>query len=278
MFRSEIAAVNWVVIPACECGRRIASSVCRAIMDPLTTTAASGMRARMETLDMLANNIANSSSAGFKADTDFYGLYHSEEAASDSGLPAPTESPVTEKQWTDFSQGQITPTGNELDLALSGEGFFTVQGPNGVLYTRNGSFRVSNDGTLTTRQGYPVLNAENKPIRIDGTKSTQVDGTGRILQGGNEVAQFKLVNFTAPRTLEKQESTYFRLSVSTLTPAPATDVKVEQRSVESANVQPAQAAVKLVSVMRQFEMLQRAMSIGNEMNKQAVEDVARTSG
>src|ERR1041385_1912118 len=91
------------------CARSIA-------MDSLLISAASGMKARMESLDMLANNIANSGTVGFKTDREFYGIYQQ-------------ELPVIEKQWTDFSQGALTPTGNPLDLALSGKGMFALNTP-----------------------------------------------------------------------------------------------------------------------------------------------------
>src|SRR5579863_3916134 len=103
-------------------------------MDSLTVAAASGMRSRTESLDMLANNIANASSAGFKADREFYGLYTAAEAegSANSALP---QLPLVARHWTDFSQGSLSPTGNSLDLALAGNGFFTVQTASGPLYT-----------------------------------------------------------------------------------------------------------------------------------------------
>ena len=95
-------------------------------MDPLTSAAASGMRARIESLDMLANNIANSSSPGFKADREFYGLYLSQEASDSPAGTTPEVMPVIDRPWTDFAQGSVTPTGNPLDLALTGKGFFVA--------------------------------------------------------------------------------------------------------------------------------------------------------
>jgi len=231
----------------------------------------------MQSLDMLANNIANSSSVGYKADSEFYSLYHDESAGLDPSTPGPSDSPVIEKSWTDFSQGQINQTGNELDLSLSGEGFFQLQTPSGPSYTRDGSFHLAADGTLQNRDGYSVLDADGKPIKADLSVPVEVDSEGKIRQQGMDVAQLNIVKFTAPQALSKQEHSYFRLSVSELKPVPATGAQVHQRSLESANVQPAQAAVRLVSVMRQFEMLQRAMTIGNDMNKRAIEDVARIS-
>ena len=119
-------------------------------MDPLTSTAASGLRARMESLDMLANNLANAETGGFKTDREFYSLYVAPEAA---GADSPSAMPVIEKPWTDFSQGVIRQTSNPLDFALSGKGFFSVDGPNGPLYTRQGAFRLSPAGLLVTTEG-----------------------------------------------------------------------------------------------------------------------------
>src|SRR5947209_20523802 len=102
-------------------------------MDPMTATAASGLRARMESLDLLANNVANASTGGYKADREFYSLYAAPEAEGGQTMP------LIEKPWVDLSQGLIHQTGNPLDLALTGRGFFAVAGPNGPLYTRNGS-------------------------------------------------------------------------------------------------------------------------------------------
>src|SRR3954468_11041188 len=100
-------------------------------MDPLTGIAASGLRARMESLELLANNVANAATGGDKADREFYGLYKSTDADSDATMP------VIERPWIDQSQGLVHGTGNPLDLALSGRGFFSVEGPRGPLYTRN---------------------------------------------------------------------------------------------------------------------------------------------
>ena len=92
-------------------------------MDPLTAIAASGLRARMESLELLANNVANASTGGYKADREFYGLYRAPEADSDSTMP------LIERPWIDQSQGPLHATGNPLDVALSGRGFFSVKGP-----------------------------------------------------------------------------------------------------------------------------------------------------
>src|SRR6516162_1369593 len=95
-------------------------------MDPMTAVAASGLRARMESLDLLANNIANASTGGYKADREFYSLYAAPETAGND--PSSTM-PLIERPWVDHTQGVLRTTGNPLDVALSGKGFFAVNGP-----------------------------------------------------------------------------------------------------------------------------------------------------
>src|SRR5688500_14139704 len=115
-------------------------------MDPLTAAAASGLRARMESLDMLGNNLANASSSGFKMDREFYSLYSSEHQEDGSLMPN------IEREWIDLAQGTIQSTGNPLDLALQGKGFFVVNGPSGPLYTRNGSFQLAPGGAVLSKK------------------------------------------------------------------------------------------------------------------------------
>ncbi len=117
-------------------------------MDQIAVTAASGLHARMEALDLVANNLANATTGGFKLDREFYSLFSAGEGSDVTGNSG-TKLPVIQKQWTDFSQGTLTPTGNSLDLGLSGKGFFVVNGPSGPLYTRSGSFQLSASGALT---------------------------------------------------------------------------------------------------------------------------------
>lgn len=222
---------------------------------------------------MLANNIANAASTGFKEDREFYGLYTAAEAEAGSNSPAP-ELPVIERHWTNFAQGTLTNTGNPYDLALSGSGFFVAQSPSGTLYTRNGSFRLSPAGQLETQEGFPVMSSDSKPIVVDPSRPVQITPEGSVQQDGQQVAQLGVADVGDMSTLSKQGQTYFRLSASQPPPQLSTP-EVHQGALESANAQPAEAAVRLVSVLRQFEMLQKAMTMGTDMNRRAIEEVAK---
>ncbi|HTP36344.1 MAG TPA: flagellar basal-body rod protein FlgF [Candidatus Acidoferrales bacterium] len=241
-------------------------------MDPITAIAASGLRARMESLDLLANNVANAGTGGYKADREFYSLYVAPEAA-DTG-PSATM-PVIERPWVDHSQGTIHATGNPLDLALSGRGFFAVNGPNGPLYTRNGNFRLAADGRLVTGEGYPVRGEQGSPLTVAGTLPVQVAADGTITQDGNVIGRLEVVDFTSADALSKQGSNYFRSTGSAQQPTEPAGTSIEQGQLEASNTGSAEAAVRLVSVMRQFEMLQRAVSLAGEMSRHAIEEVAK---
>ena len=246
-------------------------------MDSLTSVAASGMRSRIESLDMLANNIANASAPGFKADRGFYSVYMSSEAAESPDGTSPATMPVIQRQWTDFAQGVLTPTNNSLDLALSGKGFFMAGSASGPIFTRNGSFRVSSQGQLETSDGYAVLDKNRKPIILDPARPVDIAPDGVVNQDGQELAQINVVDFKDPGALVKRGNNYFSVDLSTISPDPAPQTEVVQGQLEGANAQPAEAAVRLVNIMRQFESLQKALSIGSDMNRRAVEEVAKVT-
>ena len=253
-------------------------STCRLTMDPLSITAASGMRARFESLELLANNIANASTGGYKSDREFYGLYTSADATApetDGTGASPDTLPNIEKHWTDYSQGAIHNTDNPLDFGLSGRGFFAVNGPSGTLYTRNGNFSVSSTGELVTTDGYPVRTRSGGTITAKpNSEPIQVQRDGTVNQDGQSLGQLQVDTFDEPTDLNKRGLNYFyRLDPSKS--VEASKAEVLQGKLENSNAGPAEGAVRLVSVMRQFEMLQKAMNIGADMNRHAIEEVAK---
>ena len=241
-------------------------------MDALTAAAASGIRARIQSLDLLANNLSNSSAAGFKSDRESYGLYLSDDATDSPAGTNPAILPVIQNRWTDFSQGNLLPTASDTDLALNGKGFFIATTPTGPLYTRDGSFRISSTGQLITQQGYPVQGTDGKPIALDSSKTFQVGTDGAVQQDGQPVAQVAVVDFQDSNGLSKRGGNYF---YSDAKPAPATSTEIQQGRLEQGNTESAQSAARLVTIMRQFESLQKAMTIGSDMNRRAIEEVAK---
>jgi len=241
-------------------------------MDPLTTAAASGLRARMEALDMLANNIANASTAGFKRDGEYYSTYQDAEAAAVDGDNQLL--PLVEKPWTDLAQGTLQNTGNSTDLALSGAGFFSVNGPSGPLYTRNGNFRVSATGAVTTQEGHAVRLVGGTTLQIRPSVPVEVATDGTLTQAGATLGKLEVMDFPSGALL-KQGSTLFRPVDPKQAGKPAPATEIHQGKLEAANVSSPEAAARLIVLTRQFESLQRAITIGAEMNRKAIDELAR---
>ena len=241
-------------------------------MDPITAVAASALRAQIDSLDLLANNTANASTGGYKADREFHSLYVAPEAEDND--PVMTM-PMIQQGWTDWSQGLLRPTGNQLDLAISGKGFFSVDGPSGQIYTRNGNFRLGAGGKIVTSDGYTVRGATGASLKIEPSRPIEISSDGTVKQDGNVIGQLEIVDFSSTAGLAKQGNNYFRVSDPTLRPKASSEASVEQGKLEDSNTGTADGAVSVIKVMRQFEMMQKAISLANDMNKQAVEEVAK---
>ena len=247
-------------------------------MDSITISAASGLRSRIESLDILANNLANANTAGFKSDREFYSLYIAPEAADGSDAATAGSAgvlPVVQRPWTDFSQGLLQPTGNPLDMALSGRGFFVVGAKSGLAFTRNGSFHLASDGELVTAEGYPLKLKAGGTIHAQPGVPLEVAPDGAVRQGGQLLGQLQIVDFQDPAGLTKMGGSYFRATDNKSVPTPAKGIQVLQGKVENSNVGVAESAVRMVGIMRQFEMLQKAILLGSDIDRQSVQEVAR---
>lgn len=246
-------------------------------MDSLTIAAASGLRSRMESLELLANNLANAGTSGYKSDREFYGIFTGE-AEDEAGDGSSASLPTIERQWTDFSQGTILPTGNPLDIALAGRGFLAVNGPGGTLYTRSGNMHISNTGELVTGEGFRIRATGGAPIKVSNGMPIEISSDGMVHQSGRVLGQLELVNFKSTDSLRKVSGSCFQNADSKNPAVAAPEVEVQQGRLEGSNVVVPEAAMRLVGVMRQFEMLQKAVSMGVDMNRKAIEEVARVSG
>lgn len=243
-------------------------------MDPLTTAAAAGMRSRMDALDLLANNMANSSTPGYKADRESYSLYMSAEAAAEAtGLSV--RSPLVERQWIDLSQGSIKATGNSADVAISGSGFLLAESPDGVLLSRGGTLRVSPEGRLTTQDGYELVTAEAPRIKAEPGRPIEIDNAGVVRQNGRVLGQLKVVETPPAGELKRRDGVYMMLDTRRIGELKPSAAEVRQGHLESPNMAPAESATRLIGILRQFESMQKAIQIGGDMNRRAVEEVAK---
>ncbi|MBA3974770.1 MAG: hypothetical protein C0504_11210 [Candidatus Solibacter sp.] len=243
-------------------------------MDPLTTAAAAGLRSRMDALDLLANNMANSSTPGYKADRESYNLYMSAEAAAEA-TGFSVRSPLVERQWIDLSQGSLQPTGNSSDVAIEGSGFLLAESPGGVLLSRGGSLRVSAEGKLTTRDGYELVTVGAQRIKAEAGRPLEIDNAGVVRQEGQILGQLKLVEAPPAGELSRRDGVYLMLDTRRIGELKPATAEVRQGQLESPNMAPAETAARLIGILRQFESLQKAIQIGGEMSRRAVEEVAK---
>lgn len=243
-------------------------------MDAISISAASGMQARMQSLEMLANNLANVETGGFKADREFFSIYTGDEATADPQTGDVSTLPVIQTHWTDLAQGGILNTANPFDFAIDGDGLFAVETGGGVRYTRNGRFRVSAAGLLTAIDGNPVRAQGGGRIQLTPGVPMDVFPDGTVEQSGAPVGRIDISSFEHG-ALDKAGLNYF-VPVNNAAAKPGTGA-VLQGKLEQSNVGAAESAVRLVAIMRQFEMLQKAMNIGNDLNQKAIQEVARVT-
>jgi flagellar basal-body rod protein FlgF/flagellar basal-body rod protein FlgG len=243
-------------------------------MDSGYYAACTALVSRTEALDTIANNLANASTVGYRAQHNVFSSVLAE-AGGASGSPlnqAMNTFGLLSGTTLDQSQGALQKTGNNLDLAVQGSAYFVVQTPNGPMYTRNGSFQVSSKGQLITSSGDPVMGSSGAIAMPPGEVSISADGT--ISSQGAVAGKLKLVQFAPGTTLSSAGETYY--SAPPKTEIPATDSTVKQGMLESSNVNPVTSMVELITAQRSAEMMQRALAMFNsEMDKTATQDLPK---
>ncbi len=246
-------------------------------------SALAGNLAAMERMDVIASNLANVTTAGFKKDRLTFESVLAGNQNPPAVPPGQTADPVLlqAKMTTDFSPGALVQTGNPLDLALQGDGFFVVSTPNGVAYTRQGNFRLANDGTVITNDGYPVLSRDSQqPIKIDLTGQTGggkpvVDNQGNITLNGEAVGSLAIVDFPKPYQLTKQAGALFMAAAGAVATPAAGTTTVAQGALEQSNVDAVSEMVQMVDANRYFESCQRVVRSFDAMATKAASDLGR---
>lgn len=238
--------------------------------------ACTGLMSRTQALDTIANNVANVSTVGFRASHNVFSSMLA--ATPDSSLSVLNQDAndygVLSGTQLDNSQGALTRTGNDLDLAVEGPGYFSVQTASGTAYTRNGNFRVSPQGQLITSAGDPVL-GENGPIMVVGEPvSISTDGT--ISVNGAISGRIRLVEFASTVQMQSAGGTYYTAPTGTTTAASKSQVR--QGMIENSNVNPVTSAVELITAQREVETMRRVLSMfSTELDKTAAQDLPRVS-
>ncbi len=243
-------------------------------MDSGMYAALAGSIASMKRLDIISNNLANSATHGFKRDNvSFEALLADSMAGSgDTGLSRAVQVSA-ERSAVDFSQGGIIQTGNSLDFAIKGDGFFVVRTPQGVAYTRQGSFHLGENGRLISGDGYEVQGGGGGITLPAG--SVAVDERGRISVDGREVATLDIVDFPKPYLLEKVGSNLLASADQEQPPFAATGSSVQQGALEGSNVNAVKEMAAMIENSRFFEACEKIVRSYDEIKGKAVNELGR---
>jgi flagellar basal-body rod protein FlgF len=245
-------------------------------MDSGFYSAYAGLAARMDALDVVANNLANISTTGFKSQHEFYRSFS---AWLQPSLTTPINQAVNQYgilggASLDLSPSTLAPTGNPTDVALQGSGFFTIQTKNGLRYTRAGNFSLNTQRQLVTAQGDLVMGEQGpilRPIQLpSGQLSVSPDGTVSV--DGTLVGKLKITEFAPNTPLTMEGNSYFVAPPNS--DKRAMDPQVRQGSLETSNSDPVRGTIELIEVERTAGLMEKALSIfHNEFNKVAAQQI-----
>jgi flagellar basal-body rod protein FlgG len=231
--------------------------------------ALSALRTRMQQLDLLADDLSNVHTSGYRGGRTV------QEAITRNEFEGALRTAVdtaTGALHINMAKGTVEPTGRALDVAIEGEGFFVVETPQGLQYTRNGHFARSVDGTLVTSDG-AVVQGEDGAIEL-GKGDARIDSEGRVWSGTNNVGRLLVVTVPNPEQMER--GTGARLTANGQPTTEVDEFLLRPESLEGSNVAMAEGLARLTSVSRNFEALQRSIStVLNDVDGRFIDSMAR---
>jgi flagellar basal-body rod protein FlgF len=244
-------------------------------MDSGYYAAMTGLVARTQALDTAAANLANAQTTGYRAEREYFRSALLGPDAMDSQLgETVNDYGLLGGDRLSMAQGALQTTGNPLDLAIEGQGFFEVQTPNGLRYTRDGGFRRAQNGQLVTQNGEPVLSAAGKPIPVPPGEVT-VGADGVLSVAGGAVATVGVFAFPAGAELTPEGANRY-IAPQEVVPALSKNASIHQGALEAANQDVIQGSLDLIVMQRQAEMMQKALTIFHtEFNQFATEELPK---
>jgi flagellar basal-body rod protein FlgF len=241
-------------------------------MDNATTIALSRLVAQTRALDVLANNVANMNTPGYHAErtifADWLWREHGNEPPG-GGVIAYTQDRAT---YRDHQPGEIDHTGNPLDLALAGAGYFTVLTKQGPRLTRAGHFSIGGTGTLVDEQGNPLLDVAGKPLQVT-TADTQISvaADGTLSSENGLIGKIGVVRAADPNKLTAEGG--WLLNATATTTAPLADPKIVEGAVENSDVQPTLEITRMMDALRSFQMVVQFIQAEADRHQGAIERI-----
>ena len=225
-------------------------------------------------LDIVANNIANADTTGFKAESLMMETAPRAPAMTQGG-PKPVKFVLDSGVARDFTPGALRRTDAPFDLGIEGMGFFKVTTPEGERYTRDGRFRMDDTGKLTTQDGRAVLDEGGGEISIDPQKGAFTIATdGTVSQGSERVGKVAVVRFDTLSVLEKTGDNLYR-NTSNAQPQAAPDARVHQGMLEGSNVKTVLEITRMMEVTRAYESMAKIMDSNADLSRRSIERMGR---
>lgn len=233
-----------------------------------------GMRSRQRTLEVQANNIANASTVGYKAEKLYYSTIEAEKKSETSKQNLVAG--VLTSSGIDFSAGSIQQTGRSLDVAIEGDAFVQIQTPRGPRFTRAGNFSMNSNGQLVTKNGDLVI-GQTGAITIPQNEGEISIGTdGSLAVGGQDFDQLKLVRFNNPTTALAKEGDALFVMTGSENPQNDTNARVVQGALEGSNINSISEMVAMINNNREFESLQKNISLlMNDVGRKIAGEIGR---
>ncbi|NNE66266.1 MAG: flagellar basal-body rod protein FlgF [Pyrinomonadaceae bacterium] len=243
-------------------------------MNPGLYTAFLGMRARQRTLEVQANNIANASTDGFKAERLAYSTVEADHKSKSESQKMVAG--VLSTSETDFRSGTLRETGGALDVSIRGDAFFQIQTPRGVRYTRAGSFTQDAAGQLITKNGDLVV-GEKGAITLPKNSQVVIGSDGVLSSDGQRIDKLKISRFENPVQALKKDGDSLFAATGIEEPTDAPESSVLQGTLESSNVSAVTEMVSMINNTREFESLQRSISLMmNDVGRKISTEIGRT--
>ncbi len=227
-------------------------------------------------MDVIANNISNADTPGFKVEQIM--SQTNPKPLADGSVPgSPNLNFVLDVGVArDFSQGALSQTGRPLDVGIEGDGFFKIAAARGERFTRDGRFTMDSKGVLVTASGEPV-SGDGGPITLDPSKGEPtIASDGAISQGGVRVGKLSVYRFAAMSALEKDGDGLYR-NAGNQSPEAAPDVRLSQGSVESSNVKPVIEITRMIEVSREYERIAKLMDQTSQLNAEAIQRLGKVN-
>jgi flagellar basal-body rod protein FlgG len=226
-------------------------------------------------LDVLSNNLANVNTIGFKADKP---VFRVNELKSGSSSSVPSHLQLSSLAppmnfMTNYAPGSLRQTGNDMDMAIVGNGFFEVQTPDGPQFTRKGNFSINAQGVLSTAEGWPVM-GQGGEIPINGSR-IKINDQGEVRVDDNLVDTLRVVDFPQPYDLKKSGDNFFVPDKTDTRQKPAQEYRIAQGHVELSNVNPIQAMTELIETLRIFSLYQKVIKSSDDATAKTVSEVGR---